>query len=276
MKLIVVLLFLISGNINLFSQELFIMSEAASSESKGRKLISLFLNGNSDILNYTSYLGLMYGVNGRLTSMNYLYFSLNPDKGIIGDADIGMNYRFVSNDKKQFHFRTSVFTHVRIPTKGANTTDSVLFAHDVLENNHRQENFMPYAGLAATLLEKKFAANLNLSFNFPIPKGDYRYGYYFMGGLAFGYLLLPRTYESYKDVNLNLYLESKGFYFTENKINGINIAGSGGKKAEVLLGGQLIFNSALLFELGYIRSFADENIRIQKNIFFTSVRYLFF
>ena len=252
------------------------MSEAASSESKGRKLVSVLMNGNKDIFNYTSYLSLMYGVNGRLTSMNFLYFSLDPDKGIIGDADIGMNYRFISNDKKQFHFRTSVFTHIRIPSKGANTTDSISFSHDVMENNYKQENFMPYTGLAVTLLENKFAANLNLSFNYPIPKGDYRYGHYFMGGLAFGYLLLPRKYESYKDVNLNLYLESKGYYFTENKVNGVPIQGSGGKKAELLVGTQLIFNSALLFELGYIRSFADESIKIQKNIFFTAVRYLFF
>src|SRR5437868_8546264 len=110
----------------LFSQELFINSEVASSEAKNRKIISLFINGNKDIFNYTSYLGVMYGVTGKFTSMNKIYFS-NKSGEQLGDIDLGTNYRFFSNDKKKFHLRMSAFGHIKIHMKHKNTTEALGF-----------------------------------------------------------------------------------------------------------------------------------------------------
>lgn len=259
----------------MFSQELFINSETASSEAKNRKIISLFLNGNKDIFNYTSYLGIMYGVTGKFTSMNKIYFS-NKQGEQIGDIDLGTNYRFFSNDKKKFHLRMSAFGHLRIPMKPKNTTDAAGFAGSLSEDQYRQENYSVYGGYVMTILDNKFAANLDAAYHYNIPKGDYRYGNCIKGGISFGYLVLPKRYKSYKDVNLNLYLETKGYYYAANKINDIPMENSGGKKLEIMLESQVIFFSSVIFEAGYVRSYADKNLNIQKDIFFTSIKYLFF
>lgn len=271
---IVVLLFWISP-VRIFSQELFINSEVASSEAKNRKIISLFLNGNKDIFNYTSYVGLMYGITGKFTTMNRIYFS-NKAGEQIGDIDLGTNYRFFSNDKKKFHLRMSAFGHLRIPMKPKNTTDINGFAGSLSEDQYRQENFSVYGGYVLTVLNNKFATNLDISYHCNIPKGDYKYGNCIKGGISFGYLVLPRQYKSYKDVNLNLYLETKGYYYAANKINGNTLENSGGKKLEIMLESQVIFFSSLILEAGYVRSFADKNLNIEKDIFFTSIKYLFF
>ncbi len=272
--LIAALMFIFSP-LEIFSQELFINSEVASSEAKNRKIISLFINGNKDIFNYTSYLGFMYGVTGKFTSMNKIYFS-NKAGEQLGDIDIGTNYRFFSNDKKKFHLRMSAFGHLMIPMKPKNTTDSSDFAGKLLGDQYRQENFSLYGGYVLTILNNKFATNIDVSYNYNIPKGIFRYGNYVKGGVSFGYLVLPRKYISYKDVNLNVYLETKGYYYNANQINGNVLQNSGGKKLEIMLETQLIFFSSILFETGYVKSFADKNLNIQKDIFFTSIKYLFF
>jgi len=271
---IVVLLYVISP-LRIFSQELFINSEVASSEAKNRKIISLFLNGNKDIFNYTSYLGVMYGVTGKFTSMNKIYFS-NKAGEQVGDIDLCTNYRFFSNDKKKFHLRMSAFGHIKIPMKPKNTTDVLDFAGSLSEDQYRQENFSLYGGYVLTILNNKFATNLDAAYHYNIPKGDFKYGNCIKGGISFGYLVLPRQYKSYKDVNLNLYLETKGYYYVANQINGVTLENSGGKKLEIMLESQLIFFSSLIIETGYVRSLADKNLNIRKDMFFTSIKYLFF
>jgi len=158
-------------SVKIFSQELFINSEVASSEAKNRKIISLFVNGNKDIFNYTSYVGLMYGITGKFTTMNRIYFS-NKAGEQIGDIDLGTNYRFFSNDKKKFHLRMSGFGHLRIPMKSKNTTDVSGFAGSLSEDQYRQENYSLYGGYVLTILNNKFATNLDVSYHYNIPKGD--------------------------------------------------------------------------------------------------------
>ncbi len=269
------------------------MSEVASSEAKNRKVISLFADATHDAKSYTSYLGFMYGITGRLTTMNRLYLSRNPKEKTLGDVDLGLNYRFFSRDKKQFHFRMSAFGHLRIPMEKASDfpplppnnpfvdheefyhSDTVIFRHEITDH-HRQDNWLPYGGIALTLLDKKLAVNFDVSYNHTIPKGDFRYGSFFKGGLSFGYLLIPKEYKSYNDVNLNVYVEPKYYYFAKNQLHGEKLKNSGGSKVEIAAGGQLVFLSSMIFEFGYVRSFADSSINIKKDIFFTAFRYLFF
>ncbi len=272
------------------SQELFLTSEAASSEAKNRKYLTINTDFISQGQSYTPYLGLMYGINGRLTFMGKMYYSRNTSEKFLGDIDIGTNYRFYSDDKKQFHYRMSLMTHIRIPAAGtqhsfassmkilppSNDNYTNDFASLILTSEYRTDNWTPYIGFAATLLKRKFAVNLQLNYAVPIPQGDYKFGNYFMSGVAFGYLLFPKEYKGYSDINFNLYFEPKAYYFSGNKFERTTLAGSGGWKGEFTTGAQLIFASTSLLELGYTRSIAEDNIRIEKNVFFTSFKLLFF
>lgn len=268
----------------LFSQELFLTSEAASSEAKNRKIITLNTDFTDNGESYTPYLGLMYGISGNLTFMGKSYYSRNPSEKFWGDVDIGTNWRFMSIDKKQNHFRLSLITHIRIPAEGKQIYQYSIsgispeyFSHLVVTSQYRTDNITPYFGFAATILEKKFAANLQVNYAFTIPKGDYKYGNYFLFGLAGGYLLLPKEYRGYNDLNLNLYFEPKAYYFSKNKIEGYGVIdNSGGWKGEFTTGIQFIIASTSIFELGYTKSVADKNIMIEKDNFFITMKYLFF
>lgn len=282
---------IISAVTNLcYSQELFLTSEAASSEAKDRKYIILNTDVVSNGRSYTPYYGMMYGISGRVTFMGKEYYSRNPSESFLGDIDLGTNWRFLSYDRKQFHYRMSLMTHIRIPVaskqkipdlSSGNTSSNESYTKDfkdqILTSQYKTDNWTPYGGIAATFLNKKFAANIQLNYGVPISKGDYKFGNYFLGGLAFGYLLFPKEYKSYSDLNVNLYIEPKLYHFNENEISGTGkLAGSGGWKREFTAGVQLIIASTSLIELGYTYSTTDAEFKTEKNVFFTSLKYLFF
>lgn len=265
-----------------YTQELFLTSEAASNEAKNRKVILLNTDFTSTGQSYTPTFGLMYGISGKLTFMGKAFYSRNANEQFLGDIDLGSNYRFVSQDKRNFHYRISLMTHIRIPTEQAQSVNenSVLYDKDfsssTIIGEYRTDNWVPYISFASTILENKFAANLQLNYAYTIPKGDYKFGNYFMSGLAFGYLILPQEYKDYQDINLNFYFEPKAYYFSHNKIAGSELINSGGWEGQISTGIQFIFNSTTLIEIGYTKTFAEKNISIEKDVFFTSMKYLFF
>ncbi|MFX7792925.1 hypothetical protein ABTK00_21030, partial [Acinetobacter baumannii] len=59
--------------------------------------------------------------------------------------------------------------------------------------------------------------------------------------LSAGYLVLPKAYTSYKQTNLNLYLELLGQQLTDRK----------GYFMDIAPAAQLIFNSSIKFNMGY-------------------------
>jgi hypothetical protein len=257
-------------------QELFIFSDVAANVAKGRKQIDFFISSDNDINITNSYIGIRYGTTGRLTTKAFV--RINPGKTgkFIGDPEIENVYRFFSDDSKNYHLRMAFFNHVRFPSSTANSLNSGLHQSATLTKINSTDNYSITLGYVATRLSHKFAVNFDISYNLNIPKGDFRYGDFVKGGISIGKLVLPSVYKNYDQPNLNLYLESKAYYFKKNKLYGNEVANSGGKRLELMFGSQLILKSTLILELGYIYSLADKQIQTARNQLFTSVRYLFF
>jgi hypothetical protein len=259
-----------------YAQELFIFSDAAANVAKGRKQIDFLLAANKDVNFTNSLIGIRYGTTGNLTTKAYIRLNPNAEGKFFGDPEIENVYRFYSNDSKNYHLRMVLFNHVRFPSSPANSLNSNLHQSATLPKINSTDNYSVTLGYAATRLSNKLAVNFDISYNLNIPKGDFKYGDYIKGGISFGRLVLPEVYRSYDQANLNLYLESKAYYFNKNKFNNAEISNSGGKRLELMFGSQIIIRSTMLVEFGYIYSVADKQIQTDISQFFTALRFLFF
>jgi hypothetical protein len=83
--------------------------------------------------------------------------------------------------------------------------------------------------------------------------------------LSAGYLVLPKAYTSYKQTNLNLYLELLGQQLTDRK----------GYFMDIAPAAQLIFNSSIKFNMGYRWQIAGNVNRMASNGLFISGEILF-
>jgi hypothetical protein len=131
-------------------------------------------------------------------------------------------YRFVSVDGQNRHFRMAAYAsyaYLDVP-------------HDEAEPNLLDDTKGYGDGLITTYLRNKFAASLSSGVIIPTdhsgtvadPLGGPRiptvvqYGKAFEYNLSFGYLLLPRNYESYQQTTWNIYLEFMGKSYEQAKI----------------------------------------------------------
>jgi len=96
-----------------------------------------------------------------------------------------------------------------------------------------------------------------------------------------GLLILPKEYNSYDDVNLNVYSETKAYYFEKNKFLGDEISNSGGFRLDTYIGVQAIFLSSLMAELSYMiplhsNEYVETEVEKRSGSLLLSLRYLFF
>lgn len=123
-------------------------------------------------------------------------------------------YRFFTDDGPNQHLRAAVY--------GILSTNRT--THNYAEPNLYHRNAGLSSGLILTWLKKRFAASGRLGGIVPFgfsPKENNRY---FRSGnalgysLSLGYLAYPRKYQSYKQVNINFYLELMGKAFQQARI----------------------------------------------------------
>jgi hypothetical protein len=154
-------------------------------------------------------------------------------------VNVYAKYRFLSKDDVHAHFRMAAFL------EGAYSRNDMRYDELSLEGD--QSGLQ--AGLIATQLLHKLAISGTLSTiqvlnnqrndydgaNRPYPFSGLNYS------LSAGYLVLPRKYSSYKQTNLNLYLELLGSNTLDKKNYYVDLAPAL----------QLIFNSTTKLNLGY-------------------------
>jgi hypothetical protein len=154
-------------------------------------------------------------------------------------VNVYAKYRFLSKDDVHAHFRMAAFL------EGSVSRNEMFY--DELSLDGDQSGLQ--AGLIATQLLHKLAISGTVSTiqvlnnqrndydgaNRPYPFSGINYS------LSAGYLLLPRKYSSYKQTNLNLYLELLGSNTLDKKTNFVDLAPAL----------QLIFNSSTKLNLGY-------------------------
>lgn len=279
---------------SLVSQELYITSPAAANISKGRLEVRNTVEGYDNFNYFHNSFEVNYGLLGNLTIYNKFYYTFEDKYKFIGSYQPSVRYRFKDFDSKNQHYRFAYQSGLNIPLDPVSVTgDAVSYelhpGHIVKflsgANNitvpiidfHATDNYTFKNSLIGTALFNKFAVSLETGYNMNVAKSDFKFGNYWNFGAAFGYLLLPRQYTSYNDVNVNLYFENKAYYFEGNKFEGRDVRNSGGFRYDAYFGVQSIFFSSLMLEAMYkLPVHSNEFIFDDTRALMLSVRYLFF
>ena len=126
-----------------------------------------------------------------------------------------LKYRFFNLDSYQEHFRMAAYLQVA----GGNEP------HLEAEPDLTGDNSGAAAGLITTYLKNKFAASLTVGYIVPYKFQQVdsnitiNYANAINYSLSFGYLLLPRIYKNYKQVNVNIYMEFMGEAYSAASIS---------------------------------------------------------
>ncbi len=248
------------------AQELFINNEPASTVPKGVLGVRMFgeswneIGPFSNVYRNMAALRLMYGVTSKLTvyatgtASNHHTHALPADllthtHAISGaninyklgipylyqynGIDLYAKYRFLSIDGQNRHFRIAAYGE----------WSNVNVAHDEAEPHLLDDNKGFGGGLISTFLNKRFATSLTTGYVIPgtytetapsftpvpgITTTAMTYGRAYIYDLSFGYLVLPRHYESYSQTNLSVYLEFMGESYDNANVtqNGVEVVTS--------------------------------------------------
>jgi hypothetical protein len=280
------------------SQELYIVSNAAANISKNRIEVRNIARSYDDLKAFHYDFQLNYGLLGNLTIYNNVTYTTDSDYEFLGNYNVDARYRFLDIDKANFHWRFAYQAGAAIPINPQPIVSGQVeyelhpghkisfyeFGGDITVPSidfHTTDNYTIRNSLIATNLIDKFAATAEMFYNVNIPGSDFKFGNYWEWDLSLGLLILPRVYESYDDINLNIYSESKAYYFEKNEFQGSDISNSGGFRLDTYVGLQAIFFSSLMAELSYMipvhsNEYVESQIATRSTSLLLSLRYLFF
>ncbi|MDQ3022373.1 MAG: hypothetical protein M3R36_17670 [Bacteroidota bacterium] len=295
---IILIIFFVSISAISFSQELYIVTHPAANLSKNRIEFRNIVMSYDNFKYYHNSFALNYGLLGNLTIYNDIYYSLDQGNKFLGNYEFAARYRFLDSDKKNYHIRSAVQSGLVIPVNAKPIVNGQVeyelhpghrvklynFVNDITVPSvdfHTTDNYTIKNDLIVTNLIKKFSITGEMGFNINLPKNDFKFGNYFDWSLSMGLLLLPKVYKSYNDINVNLYLENKAYYFYKNEFLGTPIFNSGGFRLDSYLGIQSIFFSSLMIEMSYkipvhSNEYVETQIGKRSSALLFSLRYLFF
>jgi hypothetical protein len=245
------------------AQELYVNTEPASNMAAHSLGVRLENQGYfSPVFKNRTTLEAMYGATGKLMLHGALYSSnfYQRDQRFEGGSFYA-KYRFLSIDTVQAHFRGAVFG------KAALSRNPYVLQEIALEG----DNSGLQGGVVFTQLLHKLALSGSASYLRGLNSGN---DYGTITGakeavaytLSAGYLLLPKRYTSYNQVNLNLYAELLG------KTN----PGYAQSYLDVAPAVQLIFNSVCRLDLSYRTPLYNNMQRNSANMYLVRFEYNFF
>lgn len=253
----------ITGNI--YSQELFVLTEPASNmpaKSLGIRASNwLMFEKPGNAVNYHVIPELMWGINSKWMLHAEGFFSSQNSSFMAEGGGLYIKYRFLSQDDVFKHFRMAAFGRA-----SANNGD--IHQQEIEINGH---NTGYEAGLIATQLLHKVALSTTIShehafnnFQFEFPKNysERVLNYSFSAGR----LMHPKTYTDYKQININFMVEVLGQTQIENGKMFLDIAPSI----------QFIVNSQTRIDIAYKHSLYNDMIRTAPNGFLFRIDHLLF
>jgi len=239
----IILLLMMGANVK--GQELYVFSEPASNmpaKSLSVKLTDHVVT-NDNIYNRISHRfmpQLMFGINKKLMlHAGATFANMHTPDFKYESVNFYAKYRFLSKDELHKHFRMAVFADAS-KTKAPFHYDEITLMGDKSGIE---------AGLIATQLWHKLAVSATVSNTqvldksrtnkvIYVPERNYQAMNY---SLSAGYLLLPKEYTDYKQLNVNLYTEILAQQTLDQKKHYIDIAPAL----------QFIFNSNFKVNIGY-------------------------
>ncbi len=231
--------------ININAQELYVFSEPASNmpaNSISVKLTDHFVSYD-ERYNRASHRfmpQLMWGVNKNwMIHVGATFANMHTNNFQYESVNMYAKYRFLSKDEIHKHFRMAVFADASI-TEAPFHYDEITLMGDKSGVE---------AGLIATQLWHKLAVSATVSHTqvldrsrndkvIYVPSRNYQAMNY---SLSAGYLVFPKEYTDYKQMNLNLYTELLAQQTLDRKTHYVDIAPAL----------QFIFNSNFKVNLGY-------------------------
>jgi hypothetical protein len=263
MKIIFLSVILSGMTLAAFSQELYVNTEPASNMATHSIGIRLENQGyfNPEYKNRTS-LEIMYGASKSLMVHGTLYASdYYQNQQHLEGGSVYAKYRFLSIDSVQSHFRGAVFI------KAASISNPIHNQEITLEG----DNSGFQTGVVFTKLIHKLALSASTSYlrgfnnrDYDIPASNAHdaVGY----TLSAGYLLFPRKYENYNQVNMNIYAELLG------KAN----PGYRQSYLDVAPAVQLILNSFIRVDFAYRAPLYNDMTRTSRNTYLVRLEYNLF
>lgn len=247
-----------------YGQELYINTEPASNMAAKSLGIRVENQGffNPDFKNRST-LEVMAGANKlwMVHASAYLSNFYQPKQKFEGGS-VYAKYRFLSVDSVQRHFRGAAFV------KASLINNPVMNQEINLEG----DNTALQTGVIFTQLIHKLALSSSLSYlrgfdnlnNQAVPAefGKNAIGYTLSGG----YLLFPKNYTDYKQINVNLYMELLG------KAN----PGKGQSYLDAAPGLQFIINSNTRIDFSFRTPLWDKMTRMSRNMYLVRVEYNLF
>ncbi len=247
-----------------FSQELYVSTEPASNMATHSLGIRLENQGyfNPSYKNRST-LEVMYGASKNLMLHGSLYVSdyYQGQQHFEGGSAYA-KYRFLSVDSVQRHFRGAFFA------KLSSINNPIVNQEITLEG----DNSGLQSGVIFTQLLHKLALAGSVSYlhawdnrgGYDVPSANAKnaIGY----TLSSGYLLLPKAYTSYKQVNLNVYAEFLG------KIN----PGYRQSYLDAAPAVQLIFNTELRVDFSYRLPLYNSMVRNTAHMYLIRLEYNIF
>jgi hypothetical protein len=247
-----------------FSQELYVNTEPASNMATHSLGIRLENQGyfNPGYKNRTS-LEVMYGESRHLMVHASLYGSdFYQDHQHFEGGSVYAKYRFLSIDSVQKHFRGAFFAKI----SGIN--NPIHNQEITLEG----DNSGLQSGVIFTQLLHKLALSGSVSYlrawdnwggyDLPVTNAKNAIAY----TLSTGYLLLPRVYKSYDQVNVNVYAELLG------KTN----PGYGQSYLDAAPAIQFIFNSLIRLDFSYRIPLYNSMMRNSEHMYLLRLEYNLF
>jgi len=247
-----------------FAQELYVNTEPASNMATHSLGIRLENQSYfSPVYKNRTTLEIMYGaskdlmVHGSLYQSDY-YQSQQHFEG----GSVYAKYRFLSVDSVQSHFRGAVFAKI------SSINNPLPYQEISLEG----DNSGFQTGVVFTKLMHKLALSGSASYlhaydndggyHLPLANASNAVAY----TLSAGYLLFPKTYQNYNQVNVNLYFELLG------KTN----PGYNQNYLDAAPAVQLIFNSVFRVDFSYRAPLWNNMTRISNNNYLVRLEYNIF
>src|SRR5574343_307505 len=262
----IILFFVTISCQNVFSQELFVITDPASNvpaNSLGVNVMqSLFKEEMKSGYNYHFMLEVSYGLNKNIMFRASAFVSNRNSQLFTEGGSFYTKYRFYSTDDLNSHFRLAAYGRYSF-----NNADIHQEQIEILGHNSGFET-----GLIATKLIKKVAISSSISFekaldnkpSYPFPDniGDNATNY----TLSFGKLMYPKKYTNYKQTKINLMVAFVGQTINEN----------GKSYLDVMPAVQFIFNSQARLDFAYRQELVSSMVRSAPNGFYFNLYYTFF
>jgi hypothetical protein len=266
-------LFLCTGIVpHLYAQELFVFTEPASNmpaNSVTGKLTSVFGERPYNTVQQRYIPEVMFGFSRKLMVHAAATFSNMQTKGVAPEgAYLYGKYRFYSADEMHRHFRMAIFA------EGSYSRNKMLMYQEL---SLQGDISGVQGGLIATQLVNKAAVSATASYTHLLQTGYVNHAYINRAlnyALSAGYLVLPREYKSYDQLNINVYGELLAQQTFADRSYSLNAGSSYYLDAAPSI--QFIIKSNSKINMGYRFQVAGNAFRNYSNSFLLSFEHTFF